>query len=280
MGISPTRADTPGTVETWIVALGAGDGTVAAGGGPDGEPDDEPGDQPGWWWDLLDDEERARAAAWRRPADRLRFVARHVALRVILAEHLGVAPADVAFDRAPCPLCGGPHGRPVVRDRDDLHFSLSSTGDRAAVAVAPVPVGLDVEAVGRASADDLAAALDPVEQAAVAALTEPARSRAALRCWARKEALLKGRGTGLGIDPDAVHVGVGPPARAPRPDGWVLADVPGPPDLVAAVAYRSPTVLEVELRALRLRPADPAPGRGDRLDDLRHRVRAARAAHC
>jgi 4'-phosphopantetheinyl transferase len=255
--VPPTRAvDAPASVETWLVSLAP-----------------RPGREPSWWWELLDGDEVARAAAWRRPADRARYVGRHVALRLILAEHLGVAPATLVFDRAPCPLCGGAHGRPVVRDRDDVHFSLSSTGDVAAVAVAPVPVGLDVEAVGRASADDLAAALDPVEQAAVAALGEPARSRAALRCWARKEALLKGRGTGLGIDPDAVHVGVGPPARAPRPDGWVLADVPVPPDLVAAVAYRSAGVLAVEMRALRLPSGDdPA---ADSLHEALRRTRTA-----
>ena len=243
-------------VETWIVSLAP-----------------RPGEEPTWWWDLLDGQEVTRAAAWRRPVDRARYVGRHVALRVILAERLGVAPAAVSFERAPCPLCGGAHGRPVVRGRDDVQFSLSSTGDVAAVAVAAVPVGLDIEAVGRASADDLAAALDPVEHAAVAALTEPTRSRVALRCWARKEALLKGRGTGLGIDPDAVHVGVGPLARAPRPDGWVLADVPAPPDLVAAVAFRSATVLPLELRALQL-PSGDAPG--DSLHEALRRTRTAR----
>lgn len=254
---TPTRAyGAPDLVEAWLVTLPTPDARV-----------------PGWWWELLDHEEEARAGRWHRPADRARYVARHVALRLILAERLGVDPTTVAFERAPCPLCGELHGRPQLRERDDVHFSLSSTGDVAAVAVAPVPVGIDVEAVGRATAHELAAALDTGEQAAVAALAEPARSRTALRCWARKEALLKGRGTGLGIDPDAVHVGVGPLARSPRPDGWVLADVAVPPDLVAAVAYRSPAALDVELRALRL----PAGGDADAHAALR-RTRAARTA--
>lgn len=262
MVVPPTRAvDAPASVETWLVSLAP-----------------RPGCEPRWWWDLLDGDELARAAAWRRPVDRARYVGRHVALRVILGERLGLPPATLAFGRAPCPLCGDAHGRPVLRDHDDVHFSLSSTGDVAAVALAPVPVGLDVEAVGRASADDLAAALDPVEQAAVAALHEPTRSRAALRCWARKEALLKGRGTGLGIDPDAVHVGVGPPARVPRPDGWVLADVPVPPDLVAAVAYRSAAVLPVELRALRLTTDDGGASGIGGVDDVQAALRRARAA--
>jgi len=118
---TPTRAyGAPDLVETWLVSLAP---PVTR--------------EPGWWWDLLDAEETARAGRWRRPADRVRYVARHVALRLILAERLGVDPATVAFERAPCPLCGELHGRPQLRDRDDVHFSLSSTGDVAAVAVAP-----------------------------------------------------------------------------------------------------------------------------------------------
>ena len=213
--------------------------------------DPEPGDVPASWWSLLDTDETAEAARRKRPRDRARYVARHVVLRTVLGRHLGIDPVAVSFARAACPLCDEPHGRPVLLGRDDLAFSLSATDRVLAVAVAPVDVGIDVEAAGRVAADDLAAALDTSERAAVEALTEPARDDAALRCWVRKEALLKARGTGLGVDPDTVHVGVGPLVEAPRPDGWVLADVPVQAGIVAAVAYRAP-VAKVEVLMLDL----------------------------
>ena len=64
--------------------------------------------------DVLGRSERARADEMRRPADRQRYVAAHVALRVLVGARLGVPAADVTFGREPCPLCGGPHGRPTV----------------------------------------------------------------------------------------------------------------------------------------------------------------------
>jgi len=223
--------------------------------------DPEPGDVPASWWSLLDADETDEAARRKRPRDRARYVARHVVLRTVLGRQLGIDPAAVSFARATCPLCAELHGRPVLLGRDDVAFSLSSTDGLIAVAVAPVDVGVDVETVGRVAADDLASALDSSERAAVDALSEPDRSAAALRCWVRKEALLKGRGTGLGVDPDTVHVGIGPLAETPRADGWMLADVPVQPGVVAAVAYRPPVakveVLTLDLPALR----HDAPGR-------------------
>lgn len=120
------------------------------------------------------------------------------------------------------------------------------------MAVAPMSVGVDMETAGRVAAHDLAAAFDPTERAAVDGLPEPERSTAALRCWVRKEALLKGWGTGLGIDPETVHVGVNAVAPAPQADGWMLADVPLDSGLVAAVAYQSPVVVEMEVLTLDL----------------------------
>lgn len=222
-------------VQVWVVAT-----------------DPEPGLEPGGWRSLLDQEETADATRRRRPSDRVRYIARHVALRTILGRHLGVDPAAVVFARAACPLCGAGHGRPVLRDRDDVSFSLAATEGAVVVAIAPVAVGVDVETTGRVSAHDLAAAFDRTERAGIDGLRDPERSIAALRCWVRKEALLKGWGTGLGIDPETVHVGVSAMGPAPQQDGWVLADVPLDSGRVAAVAYQSPVVAEVEVLTLDL----------------------------
>ncbi|WP_327660943.1 MULTISPECIES: 4'-phosphopantetheinyl transferase family protein [unclassified Streptomyces] len=192
-----------------------------------------PGDGAG----VLDAEESRRAAAFRFDRHRVRYVAAHLALRGILGERLGRAPEDVRFTRLACPGCGGPHGRPALADAPGPHFSLSHSGDLALVALAPVPVGADVEELPSVKvAEDLTAVLHPRERAELAALAGPEERRLAVaRAWVRKEAFLKGLGTGLsrGTDRDYVGVRAGSPGA---PDGWSLRDVPMPEGYTAAVA--------------------------------------------
>ncbi|MET8471427.1 4'-phosphopantetheinyl transferase superfamily protein [Streptomyces sp. NPDC006422] len=185
----------------------------------------------------LDADETRRAASFHFDRHRVRYVAAHVALRGILGERLGRAPGDVRFTRLPCPGCGGPHGRPALADAAGPHFSLSHSGDLALVALAPAPVGADVEELPSAEvAEQLAAALHPRERAELAELDDARERRLAVaRAWVRKEAYLKGIGTGLarGTDRDYVGVRSEPPGT---PDGWTLHDVPVPEGYAAAVA--------------------------------------------
>ncbi len=168
--------------------------------------------------------------------DRDRYLVAHVAVRWLLGEHLGVAPSAVRLTRQPCTECGGPHGRPVVAGATGVHFSLSHAGDLVAVALAVVPVGVDVEEVPtpQVVAQTAPTALHPGELAELAALPVAARPAAFARCWTRKEAYLKGTGTGLNTPPATVRAGAGPrPARIP---GWRVEDVPTLPGYAASVA--------------------------------------------
>ncbi|WP_431041483.1 4'-phosphopantetheinyl transferase family protein [Streptomyces sp. P1-3] len=173
---------------------------------------------------VLDAEERDRAAAFVREADRQRYRAAHTGLRRLLGAYLGVDPAAVPFTREPCPGCGAPHGRPAVTGTP-LHFNMSHAGDLVLFAFAGAPVGADVEQVQPvAVADQVAASLHPRERAELAGLPAADRPAAFARCWTRKEAYLKGLGTGLSRDPAADYVGTGP---RPVPVGsWTLTDLP------------------------------------------------------
>ena len=67
----------------------------------------------------------------------------------MVAAGTGQRPAQVSFDRA-CSQCGKPHGKPAVRGGGP-ELSVSHSGDLVAVAVATMPVGVDVEQLdGRA----------------------------------------------------------------------------------------------------------------------------------
>ncbi|WP_234332527.1 4'-phosphopantetheinyl transferase superfamily protein [Streptomyces sp. NRRL S-87] len=217
---------------------------------------------------LLDAAERDRAARFVRPADRERYRAAHVGLRVLLGAYLGLAPEAVPLVREACPVCGGPHGRPAIGSvvggdasaggggvagagsagdvaggsagDAGLHFSLSHSGDTALVAVARVPVGVDVEELPDAAVlADLLLALHPLEAAELGALPEADRPAAVARLWCRKEAYLKGTGTGLSEGLADPYIGTGPgPVRLP---GWTVRTTTAPPGYAAAVALADPT---------------------------------------
>ena len=215
---------------------------------------------------VLDESERQRAARFVRDVDRHSYLAAHIALRYVLGRHLETAPGELGFVRQPCPTCDGPHGRPVLAvpgsaAEPPVQFSLSHGGDLVLVGIAGTHVGVDVEEVPEARvAADLSARLHPAEQREIAAAERPEVAFAAV--WTRKEAYLKGIGTGLSGGLAAHYLGV--TGLAPLPDGWHVLDVPVPAGYAgaAAVAGAPP-----EIRVLELPPAvvEGAAGAFDRL---------------
>ncbi|WP_457104357.1 4'-phosphopantetheinyl transferase family protein [Methylobacterium sp. P5_C11] len=196
---------------------------------------------------LLDSAECRRADRFVRSADRARFVASHAALRLILGEALGLAPAGLQFDT-------GPAGKPDLAGaaRGGVTFNLSHSGARALIGLAQGrPIGVDVEAV-RTMPDALRIARAHFSADEVSALADTPRSaveRVFFGLWTRKEAVVKALGSGLSLPLDRFSVSV-PPAR-PRllrmPGGdpqtldgsWSLADVDCGADHAATVAVRS-----------------------------------------
>jgi 4'-phosphopantetheinyl transferase len=175
---------------------------------------------------LLDETERRRWAAYRRPEDRERFLAGCALAKAALARYTGRRPADVRFDRA-CVTCGQPHGKPVLAGGGPGH-SVAHSGDLIAVAVAGAPVGVDVEqAEGRphllgGDGDPEALArlvFSEAERDALAAVPPGGRARAFLVGWTRKEAVTKATGDGIRAAFSEVVVAAdgGPPRVAAWP---------------------------------------------------------------
>jgi 4'-phosphopantetheinyl transferase len=193
---------------------------------------------------LLDADERRRARSFRRPADRSRYLATHVALRLLLAVHLDCHPVDVLLGRAPCARCGGPHGRPVLLGSEaGPHFSLSHCPGLSLVALAGVPLGVDAERIpGRRTVESCLERLHPQERREATAVPEQGRPLWFCRLWARKEAYLKALGTGLGRALDQDYLGDRETPGAPRrPPGWTVRNLPcGPADTTHAAALAVP----------------------------------------
>ncbi|MEU6056335.1 4'-phosphopantetheinyl transferase superfamily protein [Streptomyces xanthochromogenes] len=187
----------------------------------------------------LDDRERHRGASFLRPADAVLYLSAHIALRRVLAPYLQQAPEQIPFVREPCPGCGGPHGRPAVAVPDPpVHFSLSHSRGMALVAVASAPVGADVERVPRSDTVDICArSLHPDEQRELAAVAPEERHGAFGRIWTRKEAYLKGLGTGLSRQPSLDYLGAD---TGRRPAGWSVIDLSCAPHHNGAIAVAAP----------------------------------------
>lgn len=172
--------------------------------------------------ELLDRHERAVLAGLAIHAAASAYAAGHVLLRRAVADVVGSTPGALCFDRA-CSVCGGQHGRPVLRDDLTVSVSLSHTVEVVAVAVTRSgPVGIDVETDVGADFDGYAQmALHEDERASV---EDPAPGRARRRtvAWVRKEAALKALGVGLRHDP----------SRLPAPTTSTRTTIDGVGDVV------------------------------------------------
>ena len=197
--------------------------------------------------ELLSEDECARATSFKVEDARASFIVSRGVLRTILGDKLACAPEVIRFDE-------GEHGKPFLAGahaQSGVEFNVSHSGDVFLYAVSQgrtvgVDVerqkeGLDVEAIARRYfAPEEARRL--LEQA-------PSEERVSnfYRCWTRKEAYLKARGTGLTTKLDAFEVTFlpgAPPAMlrteidGENPSDWDVFDVPVPEGYVAALVAR------------------------------------------
>ena len=140
---------------------------------------------------LLAPFELQRAERFRVAAASRRFVAARAALRLVLANATGVAPADLKFRF-------GEHGKPRLADGGP-HFNASDSGDVVVIALTSVEVGVDIELPrSLARSERLARRIcTERELEALRQAPEGAHDNLLLRMWTCKEAALKAIGIGL-----------------------------------------------------------------------------------
>jgi 4'-phosphopantetheinyl transferase len=195
---------------------------------------DVPPDTAAGYREVLDDGERARAAAFLNPRDRQRFTVAHGALRFLAGHELNTHPG--AFTWIP-----GRDGKPELAPPwSGLHTSLSHSGDMIAAAVsAGRPVGVDIQhLVPGLDPDALSARFfPPDEHAHVAAGPSPGdRADRFAQLWTRKEAVVKAAGGRLWPNLKIAVHGRDVVSCAEPPAAYRVADVPAPPGFHAAVA--------------------------------------------
>ena len=85
------------------------------------------------------------------------------------------------------------HGAPYLEDGP--YFSISHCKQGIVVAVSETPIGIDIEAIRPLNEGLVQKAMNPQEQAQIAAAANPEQEF--IRLWTRKEAYVKMLGTGI-----------------------------------------------------------------------------------
>lgn len=146
----------------------------------------------------LSADEIQRANRFYRARDRQRYVAARGLLRSILSLYVEDDPENLRFSY-------GSHGKPALITTKsgvptDVQFNLSHSGGLALYALARGrEVGVDVEEIREIPDADAVSKRFFSREECHALQSLPDRKRAAgfFRCWTRKEAYVKGIGTGL-----------------------------------------------------------------------------------
>ena len=144
---------------------------------------------------VLSEAERERAGRFHFERHRARYASGRAAVRRLLGAHLGCAPQEIAF-------AYGPSGKPYLLGAP-TQFNVSHCEDVALIALADgvAAIGVDIELSrpGVGGVDIAQRFFSQGEVARLLALPTADREDAFLRCWTRKEALLKGVGGGLSL---------------------------------------------------------------------------------
>lgn len=201
---------------------------------------------------VLDAAEQARAARFHFDADRSAFVTTRAALRRELARRLSCTPDAVTF-------AIGAHGRPELHavHASAIDFNVSHSGSMAVLAFTEdgrVGVDLEWHGRGRDLRELVTAVMGASERAHLdAAETEDEFVAAFYACWTRKEAVVKGIGTGITAELTAIDVApppddavvTMPAATYPR---WMVRTVSVAADVTLSIALAGDDPMRVVMR--------------------------------
>jgi 4'-phosphopantetheinyl transferase len=144
---------------------------------------------------LLNADEQKRAARFRFPEHRRRFIIARAVLRQILCFYTKIAPDKIEFSY-------NEHDKPalVLPADKTLQFNLSHSADLAVYAIARQLVGIDVEQIQSRYELGLPERFFSAQECEhLQQVPEHERVIAFYRLWARKEAIIKASGKGLSI---------------------------------------------------------------------------------
>ena len=177
--------------------------------------------------------ESERANRYLHEKNKQRFILSRAMLRSIVSKYTGAKPAEVVFsttgNKKPC-VAGS-----------DLQFNVSHSGDMVLIAIADIPIGIDVERVD--DHFDFSEVLPVCFCREESDMVERHGKEYFYRYWTRKEALVKASGSGLDSSMqllpcmDGVHEML--PGIAGLEGDWVVNNFVAEAGYVSCIAYPS-----------------------------------------
>jgi len=196
---------------------------------------------------VLSQDESDRAIRYRFQSDQIAFKLARGTLRLLLSQYLKCPPQSIEFSY-------GLHGKPFVSflpNSEDACFSLSHAGGYAAYALTRQrKIGIDIERITY-DFDPIDVGLhvfSRLELANLQRLGPPHRSEYFFRQWTRKEALVKGIGSGLSMDLRELTVLPQAIEHSGAVSGWTLIDLDPMPGMVGALAVEGKVAGTSEFR--------------------------------
>lgn len=196
--------------------------------------------------ELLSDDEISRVNRLRSEPSKQHFLIRRSILRLLSGKYLSVSPKLVVFRL-------GLYGKPGLSEHyTDMRFefNLSSSGTVALFGFCKdMPVGVDIERVdtGFDYKGVVSSYFSEEEQTRLQALEPDQRRLAFYTLWARREAFLKGLGTGfshsahlpvISTVADQDHNSYLPSMSPLQISAWLVYDLKLPAGYVGALAVR------------------------------------------
>ncbi len=138
---------------------------------------------------LLTAEEAKRWRSYRHAKRAAQFLGGRALVKVAVAQTLNVEPKALVLEHR-CQLCGArSHGKPRPKGAGHISFSVSHAGDQVVVAVSEgIHLGIDLE---------VSRNIDHLQDEILSSTEQRVLGFGLLRCWVRKEAVLKATGEGL-----------------------------------------------------------------------------------
>jgi 4'-phosphopantetheinyl transferase len=194
-------------------------------------------------------------------SDRIRFVSARASMRKILACYLGTPPQAIRFKY-------GPYGKPsLVNEADPVFFSFSRSAGVGLLAVGTgLELGIDIEHIRKdiETVEIAESFFSEAERRDLATVAPELRHQTFFNCWTRKEAILKGIGTGLNLRLDGFDVSSVPGATAQLTASrlplinmtrWILFSIDLGIDFAAALAVATGGVsINVKMVEIQLEP--------------------------
>jgi len=142
--------------------------------------------------EIVSAERLVRINKYRFEADKQRSLFAEMLLRYGLTRDFGLDNKEISF-------VIDEYGKPSLKEKDNIHFNLSHSGDWVVCAIGDVPMGVDVEQVKEKNLDIAKRFYMDYEYKKILAQKECDRSKCFIQFWTLKESYIKAEGKGLSI---------------------------------------------------------------------------------